>query len=278
MHSKIECLPKIVWFLWLQGYENAPFLIKKCWETWKDKNPDWKVIFLCEDNLSEYINLDLKHNPKLSRLGKNKQANLIRLKLLGEYGGVWVDATTFCVQPLNSWLQDYFDSGFFAFCNPGKDRLMSSWFLASNKNHPIVLKLYQQLFSYLTDDNYRDVNKSLLMRSFKKILCRNTQTTKYWFHPLFTKVLKLYPNYNFHYLFTELVRNDYECERLWNETPKLSADVPHKMMKIMHSPLSKRIKQDIDNKADLVYKLNWKKYNKQPVNSQSTIYYLLQSN
>lgn len=276
MESNFQQFPRKIWFLWLQGYENAPLIVKKCWKTWITNNPNWEVIFLSEDNLHNYVKLDLK-DARLSHQRKNSQANLIRLKLLSEYGGVWVDATCFCVQPLDNWLGNYLDSSFFAFSNPGKDRLMSNWFLASNQDNPIVSKLYDELFSYLTSPNYRYENKTLLMRTLKKIMCRSTKSTKYWFHPLFTKVLKLYPHYIFHYLFTELVSNDYECKDIWDRTPKLSADIPHKMMKIMHEPLPREIKHDIDSKTDFVYKLNWKKYNQQPVKTQSTIHYLLQT-
>ena len=277
MNSKNEVFPKKIWFLWFQGYENAPFLVEQCLKSWKNNNPSWEIVFLHENNLNDYINLDLKNNVKLSRLSKNKQANLARLLLLSKHGGVWVDSTCFCMKPLDEWLDDYLVSGFFAFASPGKDRLMSNWFLASTKNNPIVSKLYKKLFLYLTVHEYQDPRKSLLMKLCKSILCNSTSTTKYWFHPLFTKILKIYPYYNFHYLFTELVSTDSECKEIWSNTPKYSANSCHKMLKHMHEPLSMEMRQDIDERLVPVYKLNWKRYKREVVKKGSTVYYLLQT-
>jgi hypothetical protein len=275
MNKKGE-IPQIIWFLWFQGFDNAPLIVQKCFETWKENNFGWQVNFLDEDNLNNFIDFDLS-DKRLLRLGRTQLSDLVRLKLLYEYGGVWVDSTCFCVQPLDRWLYDYLNSGFFAFCNPGSDRLMSNWFLAAIPNHLIITKLYDKLYSYLTTNKYRNVNQTIYMKVVKKILSRNTNVTKYWFHPLFTKVLRLYPYYIFHYIFTELVYRDSECKRLWQETPKLKADNPHKIGKIMHCPLSAEIKGDIDRKVDFLYKLNWKKYQSQSVQDNSTIWYLLNS-
>ena len=31
------------------------------------------------------------------------------------YGGFWVDATVYCIKPLNEWIHDYITNGFFAY-------------------------------------------------------------------------------------------------------------------------------------------------------------------
>ena len=276
MTNNIQYVPKKIWFLWLQGLDNAPLIVQKCLISWKTNNPDWQINFLDENNLSDYLDFDLLDG-KLTRLGKAQFSDLIRLKLLRKYGGVWVDSTCFCMRPLSEWLDDYLTSGFFAFCDPGPDRLMSNWFLAATPNHPLITKLYDRLFNYFTTNEYRNVNKTRYMRVLKKILSRNTKVTKYWFHPLFTKVLKLYPYYVFHYIFTELVSNDPECKSLWQQTPKLKANNAHKILKIMHQPLSPEIKRDIDCQAEFLYKLNWKIYQSQSVRNNSIIHYLFNS-
>ena len=274
--NKHKKVPKIVWFLWFQGLEQAPLLVKKCFESWINHNADWKIIFLCDDNLHQYIDLDLSKE-KLTKLNRTHLSDLVRLKLLSQYGGIWVDSTCFCTKPLDLWLNNYLHSGFFAFYRPGKDRLLSNWFLVSQVNHPIISKLYEKLVSYWKYNNFRPFKKDLAMKLLARVLNKNIKTTKYWFSPLVSKVLKIYPYYCFHYLFTELVCSDCECKMLWDRTPKLSADAPHKILKVMHDRLSKEIKYDIDSKVDFLYKLNWKKYQSQPVTTESTIYYLLSS-
>lgn len=274
--NKHKKIPKIIWFLWFQGWDRSPLIVKKCFESWKKHNPDWKIVFLCDDNLTQYISLDVSPQ-KLVKLDRTHLSDLVRLKLLSQYGGIWVDSTCFCIKPLDIWFDVSLYSGFFAFSNPGKDRLLSNWFLASQPNHPIVDRLYKKLVLYWQNNNFRSFKKDLLMKLLIKLLNRNTKVTKYWFSRFVCKVLKIYPYYCFHYLFTELVSNDYECKMLWHQTPNINADIPHKILKVMHDTLSKEIKYDIDSKVDFLYKLNWKKYQSQLIKTESTIYYLLSS-
>ena len=65
-------------------------------------------------------------------------ADVLRLQLLSEHGGVWADATILCHRPLDAWLPLMAAQGFFTFTDPGPDRLVSSWFIASQARGPIV--------------------------------------------------------------------------------------------------------------------------------------------
>lgn len=51
-------IPRIIWMLWLQGYKNAPFLVQKCYESVKSRNPDWTIVLLDEQNVRDFISLD----------------------------------------------------------------------------------------------------------------------------------------------------------------------------------------------------------------------------
>jgi hypothetical protein len=64
-------------------------------------------------------------------------SDVIRLLLLHEYGGVWADATLYCNSPLDHWLNPFLGSGFFAFANPGPDRRLAAWFIASAENNDL---------------------------------------------------------------------------------------------------------------------------------------------
>jgi len=244
--------------------------------SWKKHNPDWNVVFLCDRNLNQYIDVELDSS-NLARLDKVQKSDLVRLQILHKHGGIWVDSTCFCLKPLNEWIYSYLDSGFFAFRNPGRDRLLSNWFLAASKNNTLIEQLYESLFYYLTTNEYRNVNKTRLMKVLKKFLSRSTKTTKYWFNPLFTKVLRLYPYYCFHYLFTELVNNERECGKIWDNTPELAADPCHTILKEMYTPLTSSLRESIDRPVVPVYKLSYKKYEKQFASEKSTIHYLLQT-
>ena len=62
------------------------------------------------------------------------KSDFVRICILKKYGGLWVDATTYCTIPLDDWLEKYIQSGFFSFNLETRpkgqpDRLLSSYFL-----------------------------------------------------------------------------------------------------------------------------------------------------
>ena len=82
-------IPKKIWFLWLQGFDNAPLEVKECYESWVRLNPGWEVVFMDESDIAAYITV-----PKW-RVAKYVLSELLRINLLAKYGGVWADATCY---------------------------------------------------------------------------------------------------------------------------------------------------------------------------------------
>ncbi|RBW46370.1 capsular biosynthesis protein, partial [Psychromonas sp. B3M02] len=88
MTKQKQLIPRKIWLLWYQGLENAPYLIKKCIASWIKHNPTWEIIVLDESNLHNYITLKAPQET-LTKLSPAHRSDLLRLKLLHEYGGVW---------------------------------------------------------------------------------------------------------------------------------------------------------------------------------------------
>ena len=127
-------LPKRLWLYWHQGEAEAPRLVAQCLQTWRDHNPGWDVQVLDAATLPAEVTLDdLPEDISLQAL-----SDVLRLRLLRRYGGVWVDATAYCVRPLDDWLPPLLSSGFFAFTLPAHDRLIGSWFLAASPGAPLI--------------------------------------------------------------------------------------------------------------------------------------------
>ena len=272
-------IPTKLWLLWFQGLDEAPYLVQKCIESWVKKNPTWEITVLDNSNLHNYMDTTIFDN-ELSKLPLVKKSNLVRLRLLEEYGGVWADATTYCTTPLDEWIQEATtSSGFFVFHKPGPDRVMSNWFMASEKNSKIISKLKQDYISFFSNNNF-NVNtkaKKNFAKKIGKILNRSANTTLHWFSPLFTKILKIHPYAIFHYMFYRLVTNDTECRKIWDKTKKISADGPHRIQRfgMLASP-DDIIKKEIDEKKTTVYKLTWK-YKHENYSSSSVLHYLFES-
>lgn len=275
-NKKKVWIPRKIWILWYQGRSKAPFVVRKCIDSWIRENPTWEVVILDSDCLSKYIKLDLPEQ-KVATLSLNHYSDLVRLALLSEYGGVWADATTFCMKPLDDWIDDCTASGFFVFYKPSRYRILSSWFIASEKGCPIVSKLYENLTLFWTKNDLKEQTnlQRKVKRRLSKILNRNEKTAKYWLTPIVTKLLREYPYYVFHLLFERLVSTDPESQIIWKNTKKLSADEPHTIKrKGLLSPATESIKKQIDDKQVPLYKLTWK-YDHSKYSSSSLLFYLI---
>jgi len=265
----------------MQGEEQMPRLVKTCYESWKTVNPDYEVILLHEDNFRDYITID-------PAILNNKQitiqafSDILRINLLKRHGGVWVDATCFCVQPLSSWVPEHLKTGFFAFSSPGSDRLVSSWFLIGEKDNYIIGRWADRVNNYLLDNlqlknaknlgKWQDAAYRFMRRANRTSLISDTSI---WFSYFFRKVVKVYPYFFFHYLFNELYNTDTRFRQEWEATPTISADIPHKMLRVgFDTPLTDEIREEIDQRKAPVYKLSHKRKFNQDA-QDSTINYLL---
>lgn len=151
--SAPRLIPKTIWVYWDQGEENAPELVKDCIASWRIHNPGWDIQVLDAQSAAQIT--DLPHDP--SKLPVQSYADLLRLRLLRKKGGVWADATTYCLAPLDNWLPMVAQRGFFAFTWtkydtwftwPGMRRSMTNWFLASEPEGEFISLWEEACFGY----------------------------------------------------------------------------------------------------------------------------------
>lgn len=207
--------------------------------------------------------------PRFSKVKPALLTDVLRLRVLRDFGGIWVDATTFAMQPLSQWLPH---SSFFAFRNPGPDRMLASWFLASEPADYIVVTLYETLVRYLTTNDFRSMR--LLSAGLDRLLARNQRSASLWFSPLFVRTVKLRPYYTFHYLFAELYRTDPRFAQEWTETPAVPADPAHRLQHHgLTRPPTDAIRREIDEAQSPLYKLN----RRTEIRPGSVLEYLLQT-
>jgi hypothetical protein len=237
-----DSLPRIIWVFWNSGWDNAPEIVKKCIDTWKEKNPDWTIHQLSDTTIGDFI--DLKTIiPGIDQKNIQMEAlsDIIRISLLHKYGGVWADSTIFCNQSLNDWIYEASGKGFFAFSKPGPDRMIASWFLAAHKNNYIIEKWYHAMRAYW--------------------LSRTERHHYFWFH----------------YLFGEIYNSDKIFKDIWDSTTVLSADGPHYFVpydKMLSMKLTRKIKNSIDHPVTTMFKLTHK-YDKRSISKKSVLNYLL---
>ncbi len=269
-----QTVPKIVWMMWLQGLDNAPPAVKACYDSWVAHNPDWQVVMLDEHNFRDYVDVDDVLGSD-NNMQIQARADVIRINLLAEHGGVWADATCFCRKPLDSWIDDYTRSGFFAFDKPSKLKLMDNWFMASHQGCYLTQRVADASNAYwLENTGLTRRHATMLARTLNLLLNRSITTTRHWFSPAIRKLTRSYPYPWFQYLFTRLVAEDARFRDVWAQTPKFSADLPHKLLRLgIISPLTEEAKREIDSETTPLYKLNWH-YSPAKYTPDTTLHYL----
>lgn len=102
-------IPKIIHFVWVGGKPLTP-LAEQCIESWKKYCPDYEIKRWDESNF------DINENPFCSEAYKLKKwafvSDYIRLKVLHEYGGIYMDADVEVLKPLDEFLKHPGFSGF----------------------------------------------------------------------------------------------------------------------------------------------------------------------
>lgn len=255
-------MTKIIWIYWHQGWKQAPDLVKQCNSSWIRLNPDYEIHALDQTSLFNHINFPKGVDIWRKDLTIQKIAALGRLALLSKYGGVWTDATVMCTRPLNEWLEEYYASLFFAFSNPGKDRLMSNWFIAAELESVLLQRLYRNFSDFYANNyfsNQTTLLGDMLLQYFNRRWSSDIKTTLKWHSWLARKVLRVYPYFIFHYTFNKLILSDPECAELWNQVKPFPARLPHRLQ-FFQSSLDgiERAKREIDSRLAPMYKLDWR--------------------
>lgn len=152
-----EALPRQqsnrVWVCWLQGMEQAPALVQRCFASLQEHLGDREIVVLTEENYRNYVTFPEHIQAKIDagRITRTHMSDLLRLELLIRYGGTWIDATVFCS---GGEIPAYMlEDDLFVFRNlkPGLDghcTSMSSWFMTACTNHPILLLTRHLLYTY----------------------------------------------------------------------------------------------------------------------------------
>lgn len=105
--------PNRIWVYWDKGFENAPKVVKICLESIKKHSAGRIVETLDENNFDKYIKVPdyIIKKYKSGKMMKAVFSDIIRTLLLRDYGGTWIDATTYIVRDIP---QCIFDAEFLA--------------------------------------------------------------------------------------------------------------------------------------------------------------------
>ena len=150
-----------IWFCWLQGIENAPDLIKCCYNSIKKnlcENGEYKIQVITQDNYSEFATLPDYIIEKYNKgvISRAHFADILRLKLLIDNGGVWIDSTVLFTD--NKRFNLFKDSNLvmpnrFSW-HAGRLLTVDNWFILAKTNNKILKVVYGLLLKYWEKYDY----------------------------------------------------------------------------------------------------------------------------
>ena len=223
---------KVLWVFWHSGKENAPLIAQGCFLAMQKYMSEYKIIFLDEKNLKEYISFPNFIYEKIEKNFFGEKtitffSDLLRLALLHTYGGVWLDATIFLSAKIPN---DLLKKDFFVFKKkkkPSKDELEkvlhSRYFAYSyfNYNDDFKVKMFSAFIIAKSKNPFISAMLDILMAYWQK------DEGKHHFYFLIHIVYELlkekgFKNENYHISDFELHllqfhALDFYDEELWQE-------------------------------------------------------------
>lgn len=147
-----------VWVCWMQGMEKAPALVQRCYQSLQENLKNKEIVLLTENNLAQYVQIPNFIIEKLHKgiITRTHFSDILRLELLIQHGGTWIDATVFCS---GGDIPKYMmEDEFFIFqkIKPGSDGSainMSSWFMSAWSNQKFLLATRELLYAYWRKNN-----------------------------------------------------------------------------------------------------------------------------
>ncbi len=150
----------IIWILWYQGYEKMPKLVKKCYNSLLKnvKSDKYKIILLDNKNIEKYVEIpeNILEKYKEGKITNTHLSDLIRILLLSQYGGIWVDSTCYFINAINDNLTKY------SFISPktGKENKFfnegkwSVYFMGMGENNCIAAFMAELFNAYWEKNDY----------------------------------------------------------------------------------------------------------------------------
>ncbi len=91
-----------IWMCWWQGLDAAPEIVRACVNSVRRNAGGREVVIVTNQNLGDYVDIPgwVIDKVKAGVITRTNLSDLLRLSLLAEHGGLWLDATFWCSGPL----------------------------------------------------------------------------------------------------------------------------------------------------------------------------------
>ncbi len=199
-NTSVLLIPKIIHQIWL-GPNEIPKAFESFMKNWKDKHPEWEYKLWTDQNLNSFkFNFLKDYFDKSNNYGQ--KADLLRLEILYQYGGLYVDVDFECLESFEDMNHKYH---FYCGIHPPHKIITPSYpleignaLIGSTAEHPIILKTIEFIIQRWNkiytrkerDDNWRIVlstwyplRDGIMTAAYKQNL-RNIALPSSYFYPI----------------------------------------------------------------------------------------------
>jgi hypothetical protein len=182
-------IPKIIHQLWIGNQAHQPSTLM---DTWRDKNPSFEYIRWTEDEIVKR-KMELTCQNRINEIPEiNGKADIIRWEILYKYGGVFLDADSICISPIDDVLMECK-----CFAGYEHEKLRKGLIATGTMGFPPQHPLVKEAIEWIKANNVS--RQAAWITVGPKLLTRMYDTGKY-------KDMTVFPSYTFlpiHYTKTE---------------------------------------------------------------------------
>jgi hypothetical protein len=143
-----------IWQYWNAGLAGCPPIIRECMASVRRHTMGREILVLTDENLHDFVTLPPHALAKREQIGATHFSELLRVSLLAQHGGTWIDASVLLtgrIDDLTSTLP------FFAFRRANDPYMVSSWFIHAAAGHPLACAMRDLLTAYwVTQDKVQE--------------------------------------------------------------------------------------------------------------------------
>lgn len=153
-----------VWTYWVQGKNKIDELGRICINTWYYNLKDnFKINIL---DRKYFLEIQNEYNEDyLNKLSYQQEADLVRLYLLYNYGGIWIDIHIIITNNLD-WVIDKYNKGYkqvgfyIQYLNTKKDtkNILENWFIAVKDPKNYIIKCWKETFENILKESIENKN------------------------------------------------------------------------------------------------------------------------
>ncbi|MCD8119242.1 MAG: capsular polysaccharide synthesis protein [Lachnospiraceae bacterium] len=157
-----------IYFMWLQGIENAPDVVRKCYFSLMQNCGSRNVILVNRENVFDLVKIPdyIIEKYESGIISNTHFSDIIRCKLLIDSGGYWVDGTLLVT---DNKLFDKCEKYRLALPNFAMPYMVNNWFLYTQTNDNILSMTYFMLTKYWEENS--TLFDYFLFQYFERMSC-----------------------------------------------------------------------------------------------------------